>query len=152
MKFKDEFNSSEKLDEGLLTGLVGTTLGVLGLIGSIATQSPILLAGASALIVGGIIEALTSNGDVFNNGGKSDGVVLQAIKKHIEGYKNKKFAQGLDEKSAAKILADVEKRKSKLSGGERGSITRLQNKLDRAFQQGDEKEIGKIIQKFIKDN
>jgi len=163
MTFKNQFvditenEPFEELDENFFQGLAGTGLGTAAFVAGAVSAAPITIMAGTALIALSVVEVVTAvdSTNVTDSNKKrfsADGVIVGGIKKYIQDYSDKKFAQGLTEENAAKVLADVEKRKSKLSGGQKGAVTRLQNALNRAFEKGDEKMIGKIIKKFIQDN
>ena len=56
----------------------------------------------------------------------------------------------MTEEKAQKIISDMNKKKSNLKGAYKGAVTKLENELSRAFEKGDEAEIGRILKNFIK--
>lgn len=137
MKKFSEFvteSQEEKLDEGALGGIATTTLGVIGSIIGVGLASPLAMSVGAAVIVAGAIEFTISD---KNFTPEDESGIANWFKKQQQKYLDKKFMSNITEEDAQKILDDVEKRKSKLTGGQKGSVTKLQNELERAFQAKD---------------
>lgn len=152
MKKFSEFvteSEQEKLDEGALGGFAASVLGVIGGIIGIGMVSPLVGTVSAAVVVAGAIEFIISD---KNFTPEDESGIVNWFKKQQQKYMDKKFMDNMSEEDAQKILDDVEKRKSKLTGGQKGAVTKLQNELERAFQAKDHGKIGKILKKFIADN
>lgn len=111
-------------DVGVLAG-IATSLGLIG-------------------ITTAVLIDFATKGDNYN--GKGD--VTNMILKKIKDYKNKKFGKNVTKEEAEQLMKDIASKKEKLSGGQKGAITKLQNELEKAFSKHDEKEVGRILRKY----
>lgn len=114
------------------------------------TEDMGVLAGiTTALGLIGVTTAVLIDFATATNNYNGKGDITNWVLKQIKDYKNKKFGKTVTQEEAEKLMKDIASRKDKLSGGQKGAITKLQNELEKAFANKDEKEVGRILKKYM---